>query len=54
MRNDAPITARIQQKMSILIDIVKYVENYAYEHEMLDLLDYITNKLKEVEEMDTV
>ena len=53
MRNDAPITARIQQKMRILMDIIKYVANYAYEHDMLDLLHYINDKLTEIEEVDT-
>jgi len=53
MRNDAPITARLQQKMRVLIDIIRYVCNYAYEHDMLDLLNYINGKLTEIEEVDT-
>jgi len=52
MKNDAPMTARIQQKMRMLVDIVKYVANYAYEHDMLDLLNYINGKLTEIEEVD--
>lgn len=52
MRNDAPMTARIHQKMCMLVDIIKYVANYAYEHDMLDLLNYINGKLTEIEEVD--
>ena len=52
MKNDAPMTAMIQQKMRMLVDIVKYVANYAYEHDMLDLLNYINGKLTEIEEVE--
>lgn len=52
MKKDAPMAARIQQKVRIFIDIIKYVCDYAVEHDMVDLLDYINNKLTEIEEVD--
>jgi len=52
MRTDAPNTARLHIRMSMLIDIIEYVIQYAYEHDMVDLMEYIGGKLKEVREVD--
>ena len=52
MKNNTSVTVRLHQKMRMLMDIIRYVSNYAYEHNMTDLLVYISEKLTEIEEVE--
>ena len=52
MRTDAPNTAKLHMRVGMLIDIIEYVIQYAFEHNMTDLMEYISERLKEVREVD--
>ena len=43
---------KIHIKMRMLINIIRYVCDYAYEHNLLDLMSYINDRLTEIEEVD--
>jgi hypothetical protein len=43
-----PNTAKLYQKMHLLIELIKYIVDYAYKHNLHDLINDINVRLDEI------
>lgn len=50
MKSDDLRSAEYINKIRGLAEIIRYVNKYASEHELIDLLEYINNELKKITE----
>ena len=50
MKNNELLNAEYISKIRGLAEIIRYVNEYASEHGLIDLLEYINNELKKITE----